>query len=236
MEITSPFDRSFVFRAMRANRAAKSSVLPSALGHPHIGRAASRRLEFDLGRRAALAALSELGYSSLEIAKRADGSPDWPAGVTGSISHTEVDGEILAVAAITSTPSIASVGLDIERIRQVNPKLLGRIASPGEVAWANAADTERRTIMIFSAREALYKAIVPLYRASMRYRETVLEWADDLAGFRAVTHLPHRDGATIALTIRIVQHPKLVVAGVVLSRANWSATAPGGSAPESPLE
>jgi hypothetical protein len=50
---------------------------------------AKRRAEFAAGRVCARSALAELGAPLAPLGVRPDRSPDWPAGLTGSITHTQ---------------------------------------------------------------------------------------------------------------------------------------------------
>lgn len=113
-----------------------------------------RHSEFATARACARAALADLGIDAA-IPRGERGAPVWPAGTTGSISHTR--GFCLAVAA----ESKAVLGLDVEEIARIRPNIERRIlvASEQERAASLAADDRAREVAaIFAAKEAFYKA------------------------------------------------------------------------------
>ncbi|MFM1847953.1 MAG: hypothetical protein RL417_1427 [Pseudomonadota bacterium] len=185
------------------------------------GRSPLRRLELILGNRAAGAALSAYRGTEPVVRGLGRGAPRWPEGFCGSISHTSVAGAVYAVAAVANDPSIRSLGVDIEGVRPVAPQLIHRIGSPGEIAWVEEQDTLSRTIAVFSAREALFKAIHPLYQQRLRYHETILVWDPTRGGFAASTILPARGGARVETFVRVVECGGLVLTGVVVSAGTF---------------
>ncbi|HEX3883793.1 MAG TPA: 4'-phosphopantetheinyl transferase superfamily protein [Stellaceae bacterium] len=130
-----------------------------------------RRAEFVAGRLCARAALNALGAVSTEIPRAADGSPEWPAGFVGSISHTSG----LAFAAACRAADAQSLGLDVERL--VAPDLARQlatiVATPAERARFDLAGAEFS--IIFSAKEAVYKCLYPLVREFLEFTDVEIE-------------------------------------------------------------
>jgi 4'-phosphopantetheinyl transferase EntD len=122
-----------------------------------VARAVPKRVhEFAGGRACARAALEKLGFNPVALPMGADRAPLWPAGITGSITHT--DGFCAAVVATTAT--IRALGLDVERADSVKAHLWHRICRPEELASfasADAPEATRAASLIFSAKEAFYK-------------------------------------------------------------------------------
>lgn len=115
-----------------------------------------RRAEFAAGRSAARAAMRMLGGPDIAIPASADRAPSWPAGWHGSITHNDR----WCLAAVTR--EAAHLGVDIEAATPLNPDLLPTICSPAEVARIGGADQGMLAKVIFSAKEAAYKAQYPL--------------------------------------------------------------------------
>jgi 4'-phosphopantetheinyl transferase EntD len=120
-------------------------------------RAVPKRIqEFAAGRACARAALVQLGYGAVALPAGADRAPCWPAGATGSITHT--DGFCAAVVAATA--QIRALGVDVEPQDSVKPHLWRRICSPEELATLQAQDATdaiAAATLIFCAKEAFYK-------------------------------------------------------------------------------
>jgi 4'-phosphopantetheinyl transferase EntD len=126
-----------------------------------IRAAPRRRLEFAAGRHCAREALGELGAPPVALPRRPDRQPEWPPGFVGSISHGA--GYCGAVVARRST--CAGIGFDAESWGRVRPPLWRRIATPPELAWLRAQSQEageRWATVLFSAKEAFYKAQFPV--------------------------------------------------------------------------
>ena len=125
----------------------------------HLSRALPKRQgEFAAGRAAARQALGMLGHPAAPIPAGEDRAPVWPKGITGSISH----GGTLCAAALADQPDL--IGLDIEPDTPLNAGLLDRICTPEEAAAIAGPDQLALAKLIFSAKEAAYKAQYPLSR------------------------------------------------------------------------
>jgi len=119
--------------------------------------AAPRRLrEFAAGRHCAREALAGLGYEGVAVPRRSDRRPAWPPGVVGSISHSGA----YCAAVVARRSSCGGLGFDAERWGRVTPALWRRIATAPELAWLRGlgADADRWATLLFSAKEAFYKA------------------------------------------------------------------------------
>jgi len=114
----------------------------------------SRRAEFATGRACARAALADFGVDAA-IRKRDGGSPAWPQGMAGSISHTR--GFCLAVGSNEGH----LLGIDVEEITRMSSGVERRILVDEErekLTGLPADDRQRRVATIFAAKEAFYKA------------------------------------------------------------------------------
>lgn len=132
---------------------------------------------FAAGRRAAAAALAAAGFrGGHPLAIAADGLPDWPPGWLGSISHTDcVAGAVVLRA---SGPEAPVLGLDLEQI--LTPDVAAGIAPaimpevpPGISGLPLAEEITR----VFSAKEALYKALFPTTRQFRDFDAARVGWS-----------------------------------------------------------
>ena len=117
-----------------------------------------RKLEFALGRTCARRALAALGVSPTPLRMNEDRSVAWPDQAWGSITHAE---GFYAAAAAPRT-QVRGLGIDAEVRARVEPRLWDHIASEREIAWFRSApsahEANERATLLFSAKEAFYKA------------------------------------------------------------------------------
>lgn len=129
-----------------------------------VARASPKRIgEFAAGRACARRAFAELGVAGFALRSGPDREPLWPAGLTGSITHTR---DFCGVA-VARKEVAASLGLDAERRDAVRRRLWERIATAAELEWLAslpAADAVGMATLLFSAREAFYKCQFGLTR------------------------------------------------------------------------
>ena len=116
----------------------------------------ARRAEFAAGRAAARAAMLQLGLPPHAIPAGEDRAPVWPEGLRGSISH---EGPICLAAVSTRC---AMIGIDIERDLPLHDDLLPTVCTAAELVQIAGPEQGRLAKLIFSAKEAAYKAQYPL--------------------------------------------------------------------------
>jgi 4'-phosphopantetheinyl transferase EntD len=121
-----------------------------------VGMHPRRAQEFAVGRACARRALAELGVRYAPLQRRSDGSPGWPEGFVGSLSHTEG----LCVAVAASRATALGLGVDVEVAAALETGLARRVCSTEELtAFAQMPEAAGLywTMMAFSAKEAVYK-------------------------------------------------------------------------------
>lgn len=122
----------------------------------------SRRREFVTARRCARQALARLGHPAVAIRSGPRREPLWPAGLTGSITHCAG----YRAAAVTRTAEVVSVGIDAEPDAPLPPRVLSVVTAPADAGHlADLARAEPGVAwerLLFSAKEAVYKAWYPL--------------------------------------------------------------------------
>jgi len=147
--------------------------LPSGLS-----RATPRRqAEFLAGRIAADHACRPLGIDPGRLPVGSERRPVWPPGVIGSISHSDN----LAVAAVGVRSRCAGVGIDVEKVNgnRRTDFLVPAIVSEDEIAMLrDRFGSGLAALLLFSAREAIYKAISPFLSGRLSYREFLLTGCD----------------------------------------------------------
>lgn len=147
-----------------------------------------RRRDFIAGRTALHAALVEHGDHAIgRTALLADdrGAPRLPAGLSGSISHK---GRV--AGAIVGTASVGFVGIDLEHAAPPRIDIARRILTDRELAALPVGAAEphargREVTLRFAVKEAIYKAVDPIVRRYVGFREVELDMAPTTA---AVTH------------------------------------------------
>jgi 4'-phosphopantetheinyl transferase EntD len=142
-----------------------------------------KKLEFALGREAARLALRQIGFESgPAVLRGSGGEPLWPIGVAGSISHCYP----WSVAVVGQHSNDLAVGIDLEsvdRLREIDISNL--ICSDKELQWVQEGEIRERLLMVFSAKEAVYKAFYPIYQRYIDFKEVELSWLSDQGCFRA---------------------------------------------------
>lgn len=124
---------------------------------PAVARAQPKRIEeFSTGRRLARCAMEDIGLPAMAVPRAENRCPVWPDGVAGSITHA---GDV-AVAAVTLERTARAVGVDLERIGRITERLHGKIFTESERAHLAGSDP-RLAELVFSAKEAGYKAVSP---------------------------------------------------------------------------
>src|SRR6059036_706888 len=120
-----------------------------------------RRREFTAGRVCARAALGQLGIHDFALRAAPDRSPLWPPGIVGSLSHCS---DYCGVA-IASAGFIAGLGLDIERIRHLDDRVVSLVCSAREraqIASFPGLPPDLAVMLVFCAKESTYKCQYPL--------------------------------------------------------------------------
>jgi 4'-phosphopantetheinyl transferase EntD len=132
-----------------------------------------RQAEFGTARVCARRALARLGIAACSLLPNPDRSPRWPRGIVGSISHTAG----CCAVAVTSSPHIAGLGLDIELDTRLDGGLEAMICTENERLWLNHANGDRAQLgkLFFSAKEAFYKCQYTMTRSLIDFRDVELK-------------------------------------------------------------
>lgn len=197
-----------------------------------LGRAVDkRRREFTTGRICAHRALAALDVPPVPILPGDRREPRWPAGVLGSITHCAG----YRAAAVARVGVVASLGIDAEPDAPTPGGVFGEVTVPAErpmiddLARAHPGVCWDR--LLFSAKEAVYKAWFPLARRWLGFTDAELTidppgsapgGAGDAGTFSARLLVPGPalpDGELRVLTGRWVARGGLVVTAVTVPDA-----------------
>lgn len=155
------------------------------------GVAHARARAFSSGRRAAREALAAFGVRGHALTRRGR-APEWPAGFVGSLAHSRA----LAFAVVGRAERHAGVGADLEPAGRVTRRVAERVLTAGErqalpdAAWRTA---------LFSAKEAVYKAVHPVAGEYLAFTDVNIHFAPDAPGaFRANTTRPSAAAELVA--------------------------------------
>lgn len=131
-----------------------------------------RKPEFITGRWCAHKAIERLGHTySDPILSGNDGEPIWPEFIAGSLSHSKK----IYCAIVGNANDYVSIGIDVEDLdRRISERAFELIANNDERVWINnnlINDTQLSLfkLLIFSAKESLFKAVYPIVQKKFSF-------------------------------------------------------------------
>jgi 4'-phosphopantetheinyl transferase EntD len=192
---TSPWGNRFGFAIQTADESEELPLHPEEAQFLSPRAVPKRRREFSLGRATAHAALAQLQTKDYPILQGDKHEPIWPPGVVGSISHTDC----IAMAAVAHRKDAAGIGIDIEQLdSQITWDIVPKICGPEEMDWVMEREDEKRIrfSMIFSAKEAVFKAFFPMEKIFLDFKDAVLTWSEQRKGFVGVLRKSPAHGYT----------------------------------------
>jgi 4'-phosphopantetheinyl transferase EntD len=148
-----------------------------------LGRAVEkRRREFISGRACARLALRRLGAPVAAIPSGEHGEPLWPTGVVGSITHCEG----YRACAVARSEALFSLGIDAEPNAPLPEGVLEEVAHGRELDLISDGDQHIDVgRLVFSAKEAVYKAWFPLTGRGLGFEDVELSLDLPSAAVRA---------------------------------------------------
>ena len=150
--------------------------------------------------------LASVGLPSAEPMWLPSGARSWPEGYTGSISRRGTK----VVVAIASTDRTKSIGIDIERMDSKGlPMLDGLDANEQPFA---VSDNDGQLIL-FSVKEAVYKAVNPILGHPLDFTNVALSWSstDSVCG----------SGVASVFGVTLVVRCSIAIPSWVVSAALW---------------
>ncbi len=113
--------------------------------------------------------LADFGFNDFAILRTPSGAPAWPDGITGSLAHDDE----MAVAAVGPVSEIGSLGVDVEPAQPLPDDIFALVATHADVT--DAVDRHLAGRILFSAKEAVYKAVYPLDRRILGYEDITVD-------------------------------------------------------------
>ena len=151
--------------------------------------APKRKAEFAAGRFCALNAISKMTAGIEKISSGKSGEPIWPRGYTGSITHTAKQ----AAAIIFRCEDAFSVGIDLEEFISLDivEEIGTMVLTPKEKEVYQALPNSSQIVTaIFSAKEAIYKAVYPKLQRFVDFQEVeCMHISDKFMQFRTLGRL-----------------------------------------------
>ncbi len=179
------------------------------------GAIAARHREFAAGRAAVRRAMADLGLAPVAIPAAADRAPVWPDDVIGSISHSDT----ICIAVVALSGHLRALGIDIEAATPLDTDMITTICSATEQARIAGKDQGMLAKLLFSAKEAAYKAQYPLSGLlfGFDHLDIVL---DPAAGTFTATFLKPAPPFQVGCTLpgRFVQVADILVTAVVIGQ------------------
>ncbi len=149
-----------------------------------------RRREFASGRECAHRALAQLGVAPGPVPAGDRGEPIWPAGVVGTIAHCRG----YRGCAVARAGELTAIGIDAEPHEPLPAGLVADVARPEELeplaALARAEPGVQWERLLFSAKEAVYKAWYPLAQRWLGFEDAVVDFDPAQRRFRARLLVP----------------------------------------------
>lgn len=102
--------------------------------------------------------LSELGFNDFFVKRDGEGAPIWPDGVVGSISNIRKKSQYTAVSL---SRELKGLGIDIELLSRAENAFRSKELFLKEKLEV----TPLQSLLCFSAKEAVYKAIYPIIKS-----------------------------------------------------------------------
>ncbi len=180
--------------------------------------APGRRRDFVNGRWCARHAMVALGVAPEPVLRSGeDRAPAWPRGLVGSITHTDT----YAAAAVGFAELVLAVGIDAEPDAALPDRVLRRVAFDAELSWVEQCgpragqDVTNADRLLFSAKEAIYKAWYPLAGSWLGFEDARVTFDPDGGTFEAqilvegpLGRLPGRYAALDGVIVTAVELPR----------------------------
>jgi 4'-phosphopantetheinyl transferase EntD len=189
-----------------------------------------RRQEFTASRSCARRALAELGITNFPLLANHDRSPIWPTAVVGTITHTDGCAKGFCGVAVADRRIAMGLGLDAEPRQPLPQDIWPLILDEQEQRDAHqASEPGVQARLVFSAKEATYKALFPTFRRFLEFSDVHVDFLPQQGIFFSELVGSARDLGLneTRLMGRFVIDEELLVTGLILGTTGF-ALAPEG--------
>ncbi len=132
---------------------------------------AKRRREFAAGRVAAKRCAQRLGKPMASLPVGSQREPCWPQDLLGSISHDNVS----ALAWLAPSSQVAGLGLDVEQTSRLKSDTWRMLFTDQELRLLENSNDKELALILFSAKESIYKCLFPTVKRFIGYKEVSIE-------------------------------------------------------------
>ena len=146
------------------------------------------------------------GLPAVEPTWLPSGARNWPEGYTGSVSKKGTN----VVAAIAPTDQMKSIGIDIERLDSRGLPTLGGLDATEQPYAVSGNDGQ---IVLFSVKEAVYKAINPILGHRLDFTDVATSWTP--------TDAACRSGVASACGVKLAVRCSIAIPSWITSVALW---------------
>jgi 4'-phosphopantetheinyl transferase EntD len=181
-----------------------------------------RRREFTTVRGCARQALARLGYDPAPILPGERGAPRWPAGIVGTMTHCEG----YRACALALDRDVRTLGVDAEPDAPLPEGVLEAIALTEELAMLRDLEARSPGVhwdrLLFSAKEAVYKAWFPLAGKWLDFSEARIAFDPEARTFEATLLVPGPqtpEGPLAGFSGRWLSGRGLLLASIVVTAA-----------------
>lgn len=163
-----------------------------------------REQEHRLGRYCAEQGLKAMGKEGNEIQSSPQGYPIWPQGIVGSISHSKG----LCLSAVAKSEYFEAIGIDVEQLNRMKEGSIERIIHPLEKA--EIGNDLKKATLLFSIKEAFYKAQFPLHYTPLNFKDVAFEYdfpsqKAQLIWLAEKSPIPKKDYSDWVITYQIIE-------------------------------
>lgn len=143
-------------------------------------------LEFIAGRECARECFIQLSIEPVEVLKNSDGSPCWPKGVCGSISHSHGR----AICAMSTV--YKSLGIDLQkrvilrRLEAFKKRIL--VSDEINLFQEEVMNENDFALLCFSIKESVYKCLFPIYKKYLGFHDVQISEIDFQSGHFSISN------------------------------------------------
>lgn len=181
------------------------------------GASEKRQRDFTAGRNCAHRALASLGFPTCPILSGPNREPLWPPGVGGSITHSHG----YCAAAAGWLDRTGSLGIDVELHQALPAGVAEMVLTETERRWMRSVATGSLEwgIVLFSAKESVYKAWFPLTHRWLGFQAAELVVDPATNSFRAelVEGAPEVLPAGVAIRGRFAANGRYVATSATIA-------------------
>jgi phosphopantetheine--protein transferase-like protein len=170
---------------------------------------------FCSGRYCAHKCLEEFEVYSTPILINANGSPQWPEGFVGSISHSQN----YAGAVVARKENFKSIGLDIEEVNRIQPDIWHLLFTSDEQSFLSIHSEREQQLLatiFFSIKEAFYKYSSSLTEEFIDFLDVKVTKVNDTYFIQMLNKISSFSESGLVLKANVIIKDKTIVSCICL--------------------